>query len=241
MKTKDYLSLGEVSAYLGWSTRFVEGLVRGEKLPGLNINGEWRFRREEIIDWLDQKIQTLDAPRISELERQLEADLVSDGVFIAQKPHRLSSQLSLESIGLDQSHSSKRAVLERLVELANYSGRLLDKDHLFASLLERESLHSTALPNGIAICHPRRPLPSAISDYVIAIHRAATPVPFGSEDGESTHLFFLLCAPDDRTHLHGLARLARILDPATIEALKSRETFYPEQVIEIIKEREATL
>lgn len=44
---------------------------------------------------------------------------------------------------------------------------------------------------------------------------------FGAEDGEGTSVFFLLCTPDDRSHLHGLARLARILHGGALEILKS--------------------
>ena len=72
-KPNDALTIGEVAASFGWSTRFVEALVRGEKIPGLEINGTHYFRRDDIIDWLDQKIQTLDAARLGELERKLRA------------------------------------------------------------------------------------------------------------------------------------------------------------------------
>ena len=33
------------------------------------------------------------------------------------------------------------------------------------------------------------------------------PVPFGAPDGQPTDLFFLLACPDDRLHLHTLARV----------------------------------
>ncbi|NQX02524.1 PTS sugar transporter subunit IIA [bacterium] len=83
------------------------------------------------------------------------------------------------------------------------------------------SLCSTAMPGGVALCHPRRPIPSAIKRQFLCLLRTATPVDFGAEDGEGTSVFFLLCTPDDRSHLHGLARLARILHGGTLEILKS--------------------
>ena len=65
MPSTDYLSLGEVAAYLGWTHRFVEHLAAGEKLPGIEIDGEWRFRRDELIDWLNQKISSLDSAEVA--------------------------------------------------------------------------------------------------------------------------------------------------------------------------------
>ena len=77
----EYLSIGQLAAYLGWSTRFIEGLVRGERLPGLEIDGQWRFRRDDVVDWLEQKIQTLDTARVSELEAKMESSLLESGVL----------------------------------------------------------------------------------------------------------------------------------------------------------------
>lgn len=216
-KPNDALTIGEVAASFGWSPRFVEALVRAEKIPGLEINGAHYFRRDDIIDWLDQKIQTLDAARLGELERKLETDLNEPAKKIPVQLD-IREYLLPSAIELDVPLSSKRTILERLVDLASSTGRVLDRAHVLASLIEREAILSTALPGGVAICHPRRPVSSALSDSVLAFLRTSTPVPFGSEYGP-TQLFFLLVATDERTHLHGLARLTRILRSDTIHKL----------------------
>lgn len=218
---EDYLTTGQLAAYLGWSIRFVDGLVRGESLPAVEIEGRLRFRRDDVIDWLEQKIQTLDAGHIADLEARMESSLLADGTFRSHREDRLTSSLPLKGISLGLAVSSKPAVLRALVELAEGTGLLFDKDYLLASLVDRESLCSTALPGGVALCHPRRPVPSAIDRQFLCFLRTAGPVDFGSEDGESTSHFFLLCTPDDRSHLHGLARLARILHDGGMEAVRS--------------------
>lgn len=209
---RNELSIGQLATYLGWSPRFIEGLVRGERLPCRDVDGQWRFRREDVVDWLEQKIQTLDAAHVSELEARMESSLVAEGVFRKpQRADRLSSRLPLRGIALDVQLSSKSQVLRGLADLAEATGLLYDKDYLLASLVDRESLCSTALPGGLALCHPRRPIPLAIERQFLCFLRTATPVDFGAEDGEGTSLFFLLCTPDDRSHLHGIARLARLI------------------------------
>lgn len=208
----EYLNIGQLASNLGWSPRFIEGLVRGEKLPGLEISGVWHFRRDDVIDWLEQKIQTLDANRVRDLERRVESSLVADGTY--RRPvatDRLTSRMPEDGIALDVHITDKADVLKALVGLAERTGLLYDRDYLLASLVDREALCSTGMPGGVALCHPRRPVPSAISTQFVCLLRTLQPVEFGAPDGKGTRVFFLLCAPDDRSHLYGLARVARLL------------------------------
>ena len=41
----------------------------------------------------------------------------------------------------------------------------------------------------------------------VRTRRQGTQFPFGAPDGQPTNLFFLIGCPDDRMHLHTLARL----------------------------------
>ena len=63
----------------------------------------------------------------------------------------------------------------------------------------------------VALPHPRHPLPYDIAESFIVVGVAPGGIPFGAEDGSLTRLFFLMCCKDDRTHLHVLARLTRML------------------------------
>lgn len=218
----EYLNIGQLASNLGWSVRFIEGLVRGERLPGMEIDGVWHFRRDDVIDWLEQKIQTLDANRVLQLEKRVESSLVADGFY--RRPvatDRLVSRMPDDGIALDVHIDNKTDVLRALVGLAERTGLLYDRDYLLASLIDREALCSTAMPGGVALCHPRRPIPSAISTQFVCFLRTLNPVDFGAQDGEGTSVFFLLCAPDDRSHLYGLARVARILHYGALDQLKN--------------------
>ncbi|MEO5914156.1 MAG: PTS sugar transporter subunit IIA [Luteolibacter sp.] len=236
---QEYISIGQLAAYLGWSTRFIEGLVRGEHLPGLEIDGQWRFRRDDVVDWLEQKIQTLDTARVSELEAKMESSLLADGTFRTTRSDRLTSRLPLKGIALDVKAANKAELLRSLTTVAEATGLLFDREHLLSSLVDRESLCSTAMPGGVALCHPRRPIPSIIERQFLCFLRTTTPVDFGAEDGEGTSLFFLLCTPDDRSHLHGLARLARILRGNTLELLKSPAS--SEDILKVLADAESRI
>jgi mannitol/fructose-specific phosphotransferase system IIA component (Ntr-type) len=215
------MSLGDLSQAFGWSPRFIEGLVRGEKLPAIEIDGQLRFYREEVVDWLERKIHKLEGVHVSQLEKRIEAGLLNDGTFRTHRSDRLASRLPMKGVALDVEIQNRDQALQALVEIAADTGLLSDKEFLLASLIEREDLCSTAMPGGVAICHPRRPAPSAIERQFLCALRTKNPVDFGAEDGEGTSLFFLLCAADDRAHLHGLARLARVLHHGGLEEFKN--------------------
>jgi PTS system nitrogen regulatory IIA component len=104
---------------------------------------------------------------------------------------------------------------------------------------QREELSSTALPNGVAIPHPRR-LPGALGESVIAYARLTSGIPFGAPQGALTDVFFLVCCRDDRTHLRTLARLTRlIMQPDFLDDLRAAQT--PGESLEVIAAAERAL
>jgi len=118
---------------------------------------------------------------------------------------------------------TKNSVLRELVALADRTELLYDAEGLFESLVAREEACSTALPRGIAIPHPVRPLPYALAQPFICLARVTGGVGFGDPDGKLTYLFFLICCQDHRHHLTVLARLMRMLDLPTLEGLITME------------------
>jgi nitrogen PTS system EIIA component len=234
MNSPEFLTLGDVAANFGWTTRFVERLAALGAIPGAEVNGQWHFRRDELVDWLDRKIQTLDPARVADLEQKLEGELQA-----ASRNIRIAERLNPAAIDLQSRAAGKPDVLKELVALADRTGLLLDGPALHASLVERETLISTALPGGFAICHPRRPVPQALRKTLLALLRTGEPIPFGAVGAEKTQLFFLIAAVDDRAHLYALARLTRVLRETTLEALFQAAS--AEDVIATIRGREAAI
>jgi nitrogen PTS system EIIA component len=230
----DFLSLGEVAANFGWTLRFVERLAATDQLPGVRVEGQWWFRREELVDWLDRKVQTLEPARIADLEHKLESELQT-----AARGVHLANRLPVDAIGLDVRVNGKTDVLRELVDLAEKTGQLLDRAPLYASLVEREALCSTALPGGVAICHPRRPVPHLVRRTLLAFLRTDEPVAFGAEDGSPTQVFFLIAAVDDRAHLYALARLSRVLRGSTPEMLRLAST--AADIAAVVQQRESEI
>ncbi|PAR40041.1 DNA-binding protein [Vibrio metoecus] len=51
------LTLKEVAAYLKLAEKTAYRLASEGKLPGFKVGGSWRFKREDLEAWIDQRKQ----------------------------------------------------------------------------------------------------------------------------------------------------------------------------------------
>ena len=71
---------------------------------------------------------------------------------------------------------------------------------------------------GLALLHSRNPDSYLFETSFLALGRSIQQIPFGAPDGQPTDLFFLIGCPDDRMHLHALARLCLMAQKTTVLA-----------------------
>ena len=71
-------------------------------------------------------------------------------------------------------------MLRELVRLAEQSWQVYDPEAVLEAIRQREEMGSTALASGVAIPHPRRALPSALGESVLAYGRTASGIPVGA-------------------------------------------------------------
>jgi PTS system nitrogen regulatory IIA component len=120
---------------------------------------------------------------------------------------------------------TRPAVLQALIEVAGRTWNVWDPASILKAVKEREDVLSTGFENGVAIPHPRNPLPDALGQSVIAFGRTYSGIPFGAPKRTMTDLFFLVLARDAATHLQILARLGRIIQrEGFIEQLRNAAT-----------------
>jgi PTS system nitrogen regulatory IIA component len=212
------MTLEQLAAYLQKDVREVGKLASRGHLPGHKVGGEWRFARAEINQWIETQMAGLSDQQLAALERgprrgeELEEPLVS-------------SLLSEASMAVPLPATTRASILKELVNLAEQTWQVYDPEAVLTAVRAREELGSTALPSGVAIPHPRRPLPAALGESVLSYGRTASPLPFGADRGGLTDIYFLVLCRDDRTHLKVLARLTRLLlRPGFLDELRAAET-----------------
>jgi PTS system nitrogen regulatory IIA component len=116
--------------------------------------------------------------------------------------------------------TDKTGVFHEFATLLKSKGKVTDEEELVRTLMERESLGSTGIGDGVAIPHGKLAL---ISDMIVAFGRSSCGIDFQSLDQKPAYLFFLLVTPADKPgdHLKTLARVSRILkNPVLRDSLK---------------------
>jgi PTS system nitrogen regulatory IIA component len=119
--------------------------------------------------------------------------------------------LSKKSILADLKSTKKEDVIKELVDLLINAGEIEKscRSKVLEALMERESLGSTAIGQGIAIPHAKT---DCVGKLVGAFALSKKGVDFDSLDGEAVYIFFLLLAAQDSAgpHLKALARISRL-------------------------------
>ncbi len=211
------LTLDELARELGRDRRELERLANRGRIPGRKVGGVWQFHATEIRHWLEQELRDFDERQLEELERSQQS-----GEVDSERP--VSSLLLPETVQVPLEARTKRSVLESLIEVASRSWHVWKPAELLKAVLEREAVMSTGFENGVAIPHPRNPVPHALGESVIAFGRTLSGIPFGAPKRVLSDLFFLVLCKDTRTHLQVLARLGRMMQlPDFVESLRQAE------------------
>jgi PTS system nitrogen regulatory IIA component len=213
----DVMNLEQLATYLQRDVREVSRLASRGHLPGRKVGGQWRFARAEINQWIETQIPDYTDQELTALEKR--------GPDSEDGEQLMSALLSEASMAVPMAASTRASALKELVTLAEQTWQVYDPVAILDAIRQREEIASTGLPSGVAIPHPRRPLPGALGESVMAYGRTTSGIPFGAPGGTLTDIFFLVCCRDDRTHLQVLARLSRLLlRPGFVDDLRAAET-----------------
>lgn len=211
-------TIEEVADYLHLSRDDVGNLVKNHDIPFEKHGNRIVFRRADLDLWASQRILGLEGKRLAEYHQRTTRqtrDLLSRAALV---PEMMDQDFIAEALP----SKTKASVLRAMASLARATGRVTDERALLDELQAREELCSTGMPGGLALLHQRHPDPYLIELPFIALGRTVQQIPFGAPDGQGTQLFFLLGCPDDRLHLHTLARICLMVQKtALLDELRS--------------------
>lgn len=200
----EWYSIDELARQLGRDRREIERLASRGRIPAHKRGNDWQFHAAEITQWLEQEMREYSDSQLAALEVAQASPEVE-----AEIP--VSSLLKPELVQVPLEARTKRSVLESMIEVAGRTWQVWEPASILKAVQEREKLHSTAFDNGVAIPHPRTPLPDAIGAPIVAFGRTMSGIPFGASNNSLSDCFFLVLCQDTRTHLQVIARLARMV------------------------------
>jgi PTS system nitrogen regulatory IIA component len=199
------LNVRQASKLLKVSEKKVYDWIRRGILRADRVNDQYRLHRSDLLERtssreIDIPAQIFEAPS-------------SAGVSIP----RLADALHTGGIFYGLQGDDKAAVLSAIVNSLALPSNT-DRESLAQLLLSREALGSTAIGEGIAIPHVRRPMLLNTSSPAISLCFLERPVDFGAFDGQPVFAIFLLISPTARIHLHLLSRLSFALHDSQLKA-----------------------
>lgn len=228
----DFLDLKSLAIRLNKTPDQVRRLAERGQLPGRRVGGEWRFEKAEIFHWLEAHLGSADSADLQQLETMLQPDHAPT--------MSLADLCTPELVWLGLPSRTRGSLVRDICTRAADAGRVWDPVALAAAIEARENMHSTALDNGIALLHSRRPMPNLYDSPFLALAVTPSGIPFGGPRGVLTDVFFLIASGDETFHLHLLARLSRLISlPGAIDGLRNSES--PKAAIEWIRECEQQL
>lgn len=221
------LTLKELADYLRVHERTILRMLKAGQLQGVKIGGQWRFNGSQIdqVFFPEKPVTSPDAVLLSDLTAN-------------RPPSPLSRLVKDDRILLDLTATDVTGALHELSEPFAQKTLLLDIQDMRNRLESREKLLSTGIGRGIAIPHPRDPIPTLREPAVIIIGRSTKGVAFKAIDGKPVYLFFMLCCQNIELHLHFMGSLAKLLqEPEFVEACRNAKT--PAEITRPLMETEA--
>jgi len=235
MSQEDF-DINSLATYLHLTPSQVERMASRDKLPGRKVAGKWRFSQAEIHHWFEDRIGASDEQELVEVERVLggqSSESLTPDV-------RIVDLMSPATICLPLNSRSKNSAVDSLCHQAVQAGVLWDADEMADRVRAREAMHPTALENGVALLHPRRPQADLMAEPFLALGITPSGIPFGGPSGTLTDIIFLIGSCDEAGHLRVLARLSRLISNSSLlDQLRAAET--RGQVLAAISDLEDTL
>lgn len=232
---KRIYSIEQVAKFLNLPEKKIQKLAEHGELEGLKIQGKWNFSKADLLVWFEKAMSdTDDADHLSRMEDFAQHHVPQD----EPEESNLSELITPETVLFPFSAKTKDSVIRELSAKGAALGKVWDPDRLADALRFREEMMSTAMENGVAILHPRRPMPDNTAESFVLLGAALRGIPFGGGYNNLTDTFFLVCAMDDQTHLRLLASIARILKkPGFLDRLRELES--AKEIADWVRENDA--
>ncbi len=149
---------------------------------------------------------------------------------------RLSELLNEQSVNLSLQARDKESSIKELVQLLESAHGVNTRGEILSKVLQRESMMSTGIGNGVAIPHGK----TRLLDHLLgACAVSPAGIDFDTMDGEPATLFILLVSPESLRgpHVKALANVSRLLKEESVRNAL-RQSTSPVDFMRVLREAE---
>lgn len=195
MNEPEIMTLEEVAEYLRVSERTVYDWIQKGEIPGGKIGTSWRFKRSDIVEWVNRKMGNTANSTKNTLNLNLNSLLTPDRILIMDD-------------------ADKKSIIQQLVSSLAATEFVESPDDLMSGIIAREQLMSTGIGFGLAIPHVRLPSIKNICMAAAVVHNGVSD--YETIDDEQVKLVFMIIAGETQhtSHLKLLSQLsAKLKNP----------------------------
>lgn len=150
---------------------------------------------------------------------------------------KVSEYLNEDNVILNVEAKDKYELIDKLIEVAAKSGKILDKEKVREAVYEREKILSTGVGKGFAVPHGKT---DAVNDIVLAFAITKEPLNYEALDNQPVRLVMLMVGKDSlvSSHIKLLSRISRLMNNDEFrESLLNAKT--KQEVLEIFRKEES--
>jgi nitrogen PTS system EIIA component len=187
LRIKDIVDLLKVSE------NTVREWIDSNKIPHYKVKNQYYFSKSEINEWILNN-------RVEVSDKILDIRFTSTPVIIEDL---------IKKGGIHYNLSGKNAsdLITKAIKIIPVP-KDITREEIVNSLLERESMMTTAVGKGIAFPHPRNPVTADADSEQISVCLLKEPVDFGALDGIPVHTLFIIISSSPKRHLEILSKLS---------------------------------
>lgn len=224
MKDNEVIDVEQAATLLRIPRSKVQRWVQQGQIPCKFKGKDCRFKKKEVVDWAKARnLKVFD-------ERDPEG--TADGSRTSLKTGIERGGVHFGLDGVDAASAFRHAL--KKIPFPSH----IDKRTVLEALICREKIASTGIGKGVAIPHPRRPLP--FGSYMIPVFFLEKSINFHSIDGKPVSVLFFLFSSSTEVHLNLLSKLSYCLrEPDFLSSLRKCRT--SKGVIELVDRHESRL
>ncbi|MCX8057629.1 MAG: PTS sugar transporter subunit IIA [Ignavibacteria bacterium] len=150
---------------------------------------------------------------------------------------KVSELLNEDNVLLGVEAKDKYELIDKLIDVAAKSGKVLDKEKVRNCVYEREKILSTGVGKGFAVPHGKT---DAVTDIILVFAITKEPLDYEALDNQPVRLVMLMVGKDSlvSSHIKLLSRISRLMNNDEFrESLLNAKS--KEEVLEIFKKEES--
>ena len=192
------LSVHDAANLLKVSEKTIYRWIKQQAVPAYRVKDQYRFNRAELLEWATSRRLNVSCEIFQEPEDE------------GQAPPSLLAALEAGGVFYRISGFDKEGALLGVVQVLRLPEEV-DREFLLRVLLAREAIAPTAVGDGIAIPHVRKPLVLNVRRPSLALCFLERPIDYGALDGKPVGTLFTIISPTTRAHLHLMSKLSFVL------------------------------